>query len=80
MPDRPDNPKNDFNEIKMITLDELTNSFKNYNRVQELEERIKKLEAVGEKMCLLMFNGTMAEMRQTKWEWRELVPKKEDTK
>ena len=77
MPDRPDKL---INEVKMVTLDELTDSVRNYSKVKELEERIKKLEEVGEKMSLLMFNGTMNEMRKVKWEWRELVPKKEDTK
>lgn len=46
--------------------------------IQEQAERIKKLEEAGDKLALLMTNGTMSEIRQALWVWRELNPKKKD--
>jgi len=46
--------------------------------IQEQAERIKKLEEAGNKLALLMTNGTMSEIRQALWVWRELNPKKKD--
>jgi hypothetical protein len=74
------NQENKPNEVKMITLEELTNSVRNYSKVQELEDRIKKLEEVGDKMAGLLFQGTTSELKEVKWQWRELVPKKEELK
>lgn len=46
--------------------------------IQEQAERIKKLEEAGDRLALLMTNGTMPEIRQALWAWRELNPKKKD--
>jgi hypothetical protein len=46
--------------------------------IQEQAERIKRLEEAGNRLALLMTNGTMSEIRQALWSWRELNPKKKD--
>ena len=46
--------------------------------IQEQAERIKALEEAGNKLALLMLNGTTAEIRAALWSWRELNPKKKD--
>jgi len=58
-------------EVKFITLDELTESVNNFNRIQKLEE-------AGNRLAFLMLNGSTDEMRKAIWEWRELVPAKKD--
>lgn len=68
MPDKPDNL---MKEVKFITLDELTESVNNFNRIQKLEE-------AGNRLAFLMLNGSTDEMRKAIWEWRELVPAKKD--
>jgi hypothetical protein len=46
--------------------------------IQEQAERIKQLEAAGNRLAVLMLNGTMSEIRQALWVWKELNPKKKD--
>jgi len=46
--------------------------------IQEQAERIKALEEAGNRLALLMTNGTMSEIRAALWSWRELNPKKKD--
>jgi hypothetical protein len=48
------------------------------NAIKQKEERIKALEEAGNRLALLMTNGTMSEIRQALWVWRELNPKKKD--
>lgn len=46
--------------------------------IKQKDERIKQLEEAGDRLALLMVNGTMPEIRQALWSWRELNPKKKD--
>ena len=42
------------------------------------KDRIKLLEDAGNKLALLMLNGTTAEIRAALWSWRELNPTKKN--
>ena len=76
----------------MVTLDELVAGITNHNKLMTAEaalkdmrtevdvykQRIKFLEEAGNKLSFLMLNGSTDEMRKAIWEWRELVPTKNE--
>jgi len=70
--------KEKMKEVPMVTLDELVAGITNNNKLLTAEARIKALEIAGDRLALLMLNGTTSEMKKALWEWRELNPKKEN--
>jgi transcription initiation factor TFIID subunit TAF12 len=86
------NNKENMKEVPMVTLDDLVAGITNHNKLMTAEatlkdmrtevnvykDRIKFLEEAGNKLAFLMLNGSTHEMRKAIWEWRELVPTKNE--
>ena len=64
--------------VREVSLDDLVAGITNHNKLLTAEARIKALEIAGDRLALLMLNGTTSEMKKALWEWRELNPKKEN--
>jgi hypothetical protein len=59
-------------DIENKTLQEIESD------IDELTNRIKRLEEAGDRLAFLMLNGSTTDIRQALWSWRELNPKKKD--
>jgi hypothetical protein len=82
----------DNKPVREVSLDDLVSGITNHNKLVTAEARIKDmlieievykhrikfLEEAGDRLALLMLNGTTTEMKKALWEWREVNPRKND--